>query len=1715
MASVRPGSRASARPRSASYLSDDADLKTAVKVAVRVRPPLDPSDPSLDLIPARFRGLTCNVTNQTTLTIDSNQGKKLFVFDRVFGDSETQQGIWEYISDSVNSFCQGYNVSILAYGQSGAGKSYTMGTSNPGEQTNASAQGIIPRAAAALFDKLHSENGTHARGPSTGGIRPPSRYSTSGMPVQNKLTDGDKNWQLKATYVEIYNEQLRDLLVPESVPANERGTVAIREDAKGRIILTGLQQVAINSIEDLLNALTFGSSIRQTDATAINSKSSRSHAVFSLNLVQKKNRASKGGPNYTGAAHAMNGNEHWVTMDSKLHFVDLAGSERLKNSGLTGERVKEGISINAGLASLGKVISQLSTKNAGGHVSYRDSRLTRLLQDSLGGNAITYMVACVNPVEFHLSETLNTVQYAQRARNIQSRPQVQQRAEDGDKQLVIDRLRSEVAFLREQIRLSERTERRNNSHQERNNRYASRETELQNQLLDSQENYSALSQRHAKLVSELAKSKDVDVDMPALKSALANIASERLDRSNNFSEAVEQVVLEYEKTIQSLESSLSNTRSLLSTSESNLLEREAKIVYLEAVAQQLQARIQKAMEREADSESYLRDLEAKLEGISSGEEKYHVVIADLRKELQRIRESESSAEEYISTLEERLAEAEQDADIMQREIKRLEHVVERQRGIGKMDGLHQELDVLRQDDVTAQNGHAKSGPADKSSDTDMFHDRLIGTTTASHPNGEVHPDSAEAEWKSFGPMDGDLESNISRSEYGDANETQALSTKPSTQHLTPGSKRDPNVQSPAQSRAIADKLETVTMELFDLRVDHENTVNELDDVSRKYEIALSTLAELQDAVDEARSPRPMSFLERNNINGHSAEHYRLSSRMLSSELSSLGRPPTLIDASTTSGADSTDSAASVPLKDTESLADSVRKLKRANAEKDINMAELTENYSQLQAQHENALNYIEELKEEAQKALQVKRASIMPMSSRRGMSVISTTKADDRHLNALRTIAAESFDGHPDAMKSFEQSLTAAITISQERSDRVAQLEAELISTKKEMDVKNTMISGLSRERSSRPTAAAMDMSLIAQLREHLSASQKQIQELHENSTNGNRDLHSGLQSIKATLTTGHKATLSADSATGQDVPGGFPADSVAGSEVVNNTDNLAFHKELSAWEEEHDNRMSSLLASEQQLLVTITGLEASLRNAENLHAERGAAAALRASMSANSQDIEAEKARHVETVTALQKEIDGYKATAEGHATKLSLLESSYAQIIKEVEEDQKSRELTEVELRTHRDLVNNLEHQIEQQKSLAMFHQQGLSSLQESHAKELEEFKLTTAAQHQQKLEEELSKHKEATTQLQAELEKAQVEMASLMQNVSSAVDDEPDTRDLHSRIKSITDEHQNLTSKHSSAVNALVEAQKQTENSKRVTADLQSKVTELTMINEETLKELERSGEKEKKSSRLVQELETQLTQIFDQHKSTTTKLTSTQTEKAEADKQLSEFRSKVADLEKQLAEAKRTTVYAGSLHSQRDSLGPQDASLRKSNSHQSLPSPPPAVPLPPLPSLNGQTPPSPVTGKGASDFSSPPGSRHTSRDLHASQQAQQQQFQQQFQQQLDDQEVKIKQMEKHLAAEKQLTSTLEEALVDLETQTNRTRQEMEAWKKKCREVEEEASGLRRERGTMRNSIQAVEEERDRRIRAEQARRQLEERMEALGKKTKKKSGGLNCF
>lgn len=1685
--------------RAGNSRASDEDSKTAVKVAIRVRPPLKPGDPNFELIPQRFRTSACQVSSDTTIAVDAHQGKKLFVFDRVFGEDVDQEGVWEYLSDSVNSFVQGYNVSILAYGQSGAGKSYTMGTSGPAQQADQTAMGVVPRAARLLFEVLTGNATPSVAGGS--GLRAPTRYSTIGLPAAASKS-ADKNWQLKASYVEIYNEQLRDLLVPADVPQHERAQVTIREDPKGRILLTGLQQMNINSIDDLLHALNFGSSIRQTDSTAINSQSSRSHAVFSLNLVQKKSKSATGQTSVQDKRRSMpleamsGGGDSWVTVDSKLHFVDLAGSERLKNTGAQGERAREGISINAGLASLGKVISQLSQRS-GSHVSYRDSKLTRLLQDSLGGNAITYMVACVNPAEFHLSETLNTVQYAQRARAIQSKPQIQQSAEEGDKQAIIERLRAEVSFLRDQIRLSERTGRKNNAPQERAERSAEREMELQNQLLDLQENYNALSQRHANFISEFTKARDADAsDTAGLTDALGDTAMERLQRSNSFAEAVQQVVMEYEKTIQSLEASLSTTRSSLSTSESSLMERETKIAYMESLNQQLQTRIQKYADREASNESYLKDLESKVDGITSGEEKQTAIIGDLRKELNRARENETNCEEYISTLEERLAEAEQDHELMQREIERLEHVIERQRSIGKLDNLLYELDNINKESKPAgqglTNGHSRK-PSDVEEDEAEDDEVECSGSPSAEPSGAQTPDKIK--------------------------ET-AVEVPPTT---------DEAPQSPEQSKFINDKLDTVTQELFDLRMEHETTVHDFDDLQRKYQVALNTLAELQEAVDEARANKrssissagPDSFLAHAGVNGINEikeDGQPSSSRTLSSELSLLGEPSNPRDSYITSATSDAETALKgseaeaaeddsvVPHDD--ALAQEMEKLKKLHAEKEENMAELAQRYAQLEKDHQETLKYVDDLKVDMQRAVQLARpdsptAHVIRRKS--SQNIVAVDRAN-RSFATLRNIALDHLEDEPETIQIFETNLNTIMTDLHTAKERVVALEADMAQVRKEMEGKMTIISGLTRERSSLKSSP-LDISVVAQMREQLLESEAQVKHMQESHAAREDELLEQIESLRTALGAPRSPSIRISNSgdtqePSSEMPGGF-AETPAPGTSRELGDDLAqddatqqqiavLQREVVQWQTKYDSTITSMRASETELQSTIKELEAALRIAEERVGHSDAAAA----------DVE-----------ALKREIDDHKAAAAASASRLAELEESHAKILRQVDEETGDRDLTVKELNAHRGLVANLERQLEEHKAAVALHQQGLDTLRESHAQEMDEANSRLEAQlaeHQQAaaaLQEQLSK---IEIEHRAELERSHQDMVTLVQGISAALNEETDATKVQGHIEALVQERKDLLEKHESATAELATAREELEKARAHATDLENKVGQLKLINEETLKELEKISDKERKSSRLVEELEDQLNSNYDQHQAANNRLSALQTErqsqleeafaaKIDMEKELEDSKKKVADLEAQLGGAKRI--------SNRESLDPNSAlqrsdskdsaNLRKSASHTSLPSPPPAIPLPPLP---GSPPP---TGTPGPIPSSPPASRHQSKDIAQAQL-------------VEDQEARIRTIEKHLFAEKQLTATLEEALTDLEASSTKVKNEMDTWKKKCAGLEEELNVMKQEQSKNRYSLQAVEEERNARMRVEAERAHLEARMAALNQANKKKKkSALNCF
>ncbi|KAF6779862.1 hypothetical protein AHF37_00633 [Paragonimus kellicotti] len=357
-----------------------------------------------------------------------------FTFDCVFNINSNQEQIFQTLAKPLIDGCMsGYNATILAYGQTGSGKTYTMGTGFDLGSPNLDA-GIIPRAVQYLFSKI-----SQCR----------SQAAAKHEPVPE--------FKVVAQFLELYNEELVDLLDSDK---SRKSHLRLHENAQGDIYLTGVSTRLVSSLDDTLKCLRDGSLVRSTASTNMNAQSSRSHAIFTLHIRQQRlvkydeDAAASSKPEdhphteQDPDSTVIDPVPEFETLTAKFHFVDLAGSERLKRTGATGDRAKEGISINRGLLALGNVISALGDKaKRGCHVPYRDSKLTRLLQDSLGGNSRTIMIACISPSDCDFVETLNTLKYANRARNIRNRVVMNQ--DKTSKQLAM--LRAQLAALQEEV----------------------------------------------------------------------------------------------------------------------------------------------------------------------------------------------------------------------------------------------------------------------------------------------------------------------------------------------------------------------------------------------------------------------------------------------------------------------------------------------------------------------------------------------------------------------------------------------------------------------------------------------------------------------------------------------------------------------------------------------------------------------------------------------------------------------------------------------------------------------------------------------------------------------------------------------------------------------------------------------------------------------------------------------------------------------------------------------------------------------------------------------------------------------------------------------------------------------------------------------------------------------------------------------------------------
>uniref|UniRef100_A0A8C1AWA9 Kinesin family member 21B n=1 Tax=Cyprinus carpio carpio TaxID=630221 RepID=A0A8C1AWA9_CYPCA len=362
----------------------------------------------------------------TCVTPGDNQvllGKdKAFTYDFVFDLDAQQHQIYSACVHKLIEGCfEGYNATVFAYGQTGSGKTYTMGTGFD-VTISEEEQGIIPRAVQHLFQGIQKRR---------------LDAQSAGMPLPE--------FKVSAQFLELYNEEILDLFDNTRDPESRgrKSNIKIHEDGSGGIYTTGVMSRLVSSEEELLQCLKLGALSRTTASTQMNAQSSRSHAIFTIHLCQMRVC-----PQPQLVHQHINHEPEYETLTAKFHFVDLAGSERLKRTGATGERAREGISINCGLLALGNVISALGDQSKkAGHVPYRDSKLTRLLQDSLGGNSRTVMIACVSPSDRDFMETLNTLKYANRARNIKNKVIVNQ---DKTSQQ-ISALRAEIARLQMEI----------------------------------------------------------------------------------------------------------------------------------------------------------------------------------------------------------------------------------------------------------------------------------------------------------------------------------------------------------------------------------------------------------------------------------------------------------------------------------------------------------------------------------------------------------------------------------------------------------------------------------------------------------------------------------------------------------------------------------------------------------------------------------------------------------------------------------------------------------------------------------------------------------------------------------------------------------------------------------------------------------------------------------------------------------------------------------------------------------------------------------------------------------------------------------------------------------------------------------------------------------------------------------------------------------------
>ncbi|XP_051118391.1 kinesin-like protein KIN-4C [Andrographis paniculata] len=584
----------------------------SVRVAVNIRPLVTPE-------------LLVGCTDCITVYPAEKQvqiGSHAFTFDCVFGSTGLPSSsiFEECVAPLVDALLHGYNGTVLAYGQTGSGKTYTMGTNYNGEEQK---NGVIPRVMETIFSEVET-----------------LKESTEFL--------------IRVSFIEIFKEEVFDLLDSRTTgPA--RVPIQIRERVNGGIALAGVTEAEVRSKEEMASYLLQGSLSRATGSTNMNSQSSRSHAIFTISMEQRR------------MAHSSGDDVGDDVLTAKLHLVDLAGSERAKRTGADGLRLQEGIHINKGLLALGNVISALGDdrkRKEGGHVPYRDSKLTRILQDSLGGNSKTVMIACVSPADSNAEETLNTLKYANRARNIQNKAIVNRDPMAAQLQRMrsqIEQLQSELLYFRgesnapaEEIKILKH----------KISLLEASKMELQEALRECRIGYDHLSQRAV----------DAQVERDTLMMKLQSARNGKLlDEDDTASDKDYDIVKSYVSKIQELESELMRIRNL------SRLKHETSGDYFDSEdeAHSRNSYLIDSDVQTIESDDVVEDVEKELEH-SSFQEKMDRELRELDKRLeQKEAEMKQFASGETSVLkqhyEKKVHELEVEKRALQKEIEELRH----------------------------------------------------------------------------------------------------------------------------------------------------------------------------------------------------------------------------------------------------------------------------------------------------------------------------------------------------------------------------------------------------------------------------------------------------------------------------------------------------------------------------------------------------------------------------------------------------------------------------------------------------------------------------------------------------------------------------------------------------------------------------------------------------------------------------------------------------------------------------------------------------------------------------------------------------------------------------------------------------------------------------------------------------------------------------------